>query len=98
MARYRVSYVDDEGVHPIEMRRALYEAAAQAIVELKEAKTISTLPGPERELTVVVLRKLAEHTIRQKRAHEWAQVSNTQGPIELLRRGRVRKMLLGKAS
>jgi hypothetical protein len=72
MARYRVSYVDDEGVHSIEMR-VLYEAVAQAIVEFKEAKTISTPPGPERELTVVVLRKPAEHT----------QVRNTQGPIRV---------------
>ena|SRR5579862_6235898 len=94
MARCRVSYKNDEGIHSVEVTaETLFEAVAQAIVEFKEDKTITTPPGPETELTVVVLRKPAEHTIRLKRVHEWAHVTNARSPLELLRRERVRKML-----
>jgi hypothetical protein len=94
MARCRVSYQNDEGIHAIEVAaETLYEAVAEAVVEFREDKTISTPPGPETELTVVVLRKPAEHTIQVKRVHEWAQVSNARSLVELLRRERVRKML-----
>jgi len=71
----------------------LYEAVAQAVAEFKEDKTISTPAGPETELTVVVIRKPAEHTIRLKRVHEWAQVTNARSPVESLRRERLRTML-----
>jgi hypothetical protein len=94
MARCRVSYKNSEGIHSVEVTaETLYEAVAQAIVEFKEDKTIATPPGPETEITVVALRKPAEHTIRLKRVHEWAQFSNTVSPAERLRRERVRKML-----
>jgi len=94
MPRCRVSYKNDEGIHSVEVTaETLYEAVAQAIVEFKEDKTISTPPGQETELTVVVIRKAAEHTIRLKWVHEWAQVTNARSPVELLRRERGRKML-----
>jgi hypothetical protein len=94
MARCRVSYKNDEGIHSVEVTAdTLYEAVAQAVSEFKEDKTITTAPGPATEFTVQVLRKSVEHTIRMQRVMEWAQFSNTKGPGELLRRERVRKIL-----
>ena len=75
-ARCCVSYKNDEGLQSVEVTaETLFEAVAQAVVEFKEDKTITTAPGPETELTVVVIRKPAEHIIRLKRVHEWARPS-----------------------
>jgi hypothetical protein len=94
MARCRVSYRNDEGIHSVEVTAdTLYEAVGQAVVAFREDKTITTPPGPETEFTVQVLRKPVEHAIRMKRVLEWAQFGNTKGPNDLLRRERVRKML-----
>jgi len=94
MAKCRVSYTNDEGIHSVEVTaNTLFEAAAQALVEFREDKTITTPPDLETTLSIVVLRKPVEHVIRLKRLHEWAQFGNTTGPAELLRRERVRKML-----
>jgi hypothetical protein len=92
--RCRVSYVDAEGIHSVEVTaETLFGAVAQAVVEFKEDKTVSTTPGPETDFTVQVLRKPIEHVIRLKRIQEWAQPSTKGGPAEALRRDRVRKML-----
>ena len=94
MARWRVNYKNDEGIHSVEVTAdTLFEALGQAVVEFREDKTIVTPPGPETEFTVQVLRKPVEHSIRLKRVLDWAQFGNTTGPGEMLRRERVRKML-----
>ena len=99
MARCRVSYKNDEGIHSVEVTaETLFEAVAKAIVEFRDDKTITSPPGPETEFTVQVLRKPVEHMIRMKRVVEWAQFGNTAGPAEMIRRERVRKMLFDKAS
>jgi hypothetical protein len=99
VARCRVSYKNDEGVHSVEVAaETLFEAVGQAVVEFKEDKTITTPPGPETEFTGQVLRKPVEHMIRMKRVMEWAQYGNTAGPGEMLRRERVRKMLMDNGS
>jgi hypothetical protein len=94
MARCRVSYQDDQGLHSVEVdAETLFEAVAEAISEFRQDKTIAELPGANTDLTVVVLRKPPEHVIRLKRIHDWAQPSTTGGPAEMLRKERVRKML-----
>jgi hypothetical protein len=99
MARCRVSYTDAEGIHSIEVdAETLFEAVAQGVVEFKEDKTLSDAPGPETEFTVFVLRRPIEHLIRLKKIQEWAKPSSKGGPAEMLRRERVRKILLDRAS
>jgi hypothetical protein len=99
MARCRVSYKNDDGVHTVEVNaETLYEAVAEAVAEFREDQTISELPGLETELTVIVLRKPPEHQIKLNRVHEWAKPSTKGGPAAMLRRERVRKMLLGGAA
>jgi hypothetical protein len=66
---------------------------AEAVAAFREDKTISELPGPETDLTVIVLRKPPEHQIKLSRVHEWAQPSTKGGPAGTIRRERVRKML-----
>jgi len=99
MARCRVSYTDRQGVHAVEVTAdTLFEAVAQAVVEFKEDRKVSTPPGPETEFTVMVLRKPPEHIIRLKKVQEWAQPSTVGGPAETMRRERVPKMLSERAS
>src|ERR1700691_4480819 len=99
MAKCRVSYTDHDGIHSVEVSaETLYEAAAQAVTEFKEDKTVPNPPGPETEFRVEVLRKPVEHFIRLKRVTEWAEFSNAKSPVELLKRERVRKLLTGSAS
>lgn len=94
MAKCRVSYTNDQGVHSIEVTAdTLFEAVAQAVVEFKDDKTVAEPPGPATEFTVTILRKPVEHFIRLKKVQEWAQPSSRGGPAETLRRERVRKML-----
>ena len=94
MARCRVSYKNDDGLHSVEVEaESLYEAVAEAVAEFRKDKTISELPGPETDLTVIVLRKPPEHQIKLRRVHEWAQPSTKGGPAGTVRRERVRKML-----
>jgi hypothetical protein len=94
MARCRVSYKNEDGLHSVEVEaESLYEAVAEAVAKFREDKTISELPGPETELTVIILRKPPEHVITLKRVQEWAQPSTKGGPAGVTKRDRVRKML-----
>ena len=94
MARCRVSYKNDDGLHSVEVEaESLYEAVAEAMAEFRKDQAISELPGPETELTVMVLRKPPEHQIKLRRVLEWAQPSTKGGPAGIVRRERVRKML-----
>jgi hypothetical protein len=96
MARCRVSYVNAEGIHSVEVTAdTLFEAVAQAVVEFKDDKTVSQPPGPETEFTVTILRKPVEHFINLKKVQAWAQPSTRGGPAEVMKRERVRKMLAG---
>jgi hypothetical protein len=97
--RCRVSYSDAEGVHSVEVSaETLFEAVAQAVVEFKDDRTVSNPPGPDTDFTVSVMRKPIEHCIRLKRIQAWAEPTTVGGPAEMLRRERVRKMLMGRAS
>ena len=94
MARCRVSYKNEDGLHSVEVNaESLYEAVAEAVAEFREDKTISELPGPGTELTVVILRKPPEHQITLARVQEWAKPSTKGGPAGVAKRERVRKML-----
>jgi hypothetical protein len=75
------------------MAETLFEAVAQAVVEFKDDKTVSNVPGLETEFTVFVLRKPIEHAIRLRKIVDWAQPSSKGGPAEMMRRERVRKLL-----
>jgi hypothetical protein len=98
-SRCRVSYTDDEGCHSVAVTaETLFEAVAGAVTAFREAKTIRKWPGPETEFRVQVLRDPVEHTIRLKKIQQWSQQSTKGGPAEILRRERVRKMLMNKAS
>jgi hypothetical protein len=94
MALCRVSYKNYDGLHSVEVNaESLYEAVAEAIHEFREDKTISELPGPATELTVVILRKPPEHQITLARVQEWAKPSTKGGPAGMMKRERVRRML-----
>jgi hypothetical protein len=98
-SRCRVTYSDAEGIHSVEVTAdTLFEAVAQAVVEFKQDKTVSTPPAPDTDFTVLVLRKPIEHVIRLKKIQDWAQPCSVGGPAEMLRRERVRRMLADKAS
>jgi hypothetical protein len=94
MARCRVSYKNDDGLHSVEVNaESLYEAVAEAVAEFRKDETVSNTPAPETEFTVFVLRKPVEHAIRLGKVMDWAQPSSKGGPAEMLRRERVRKLL-----
>lgn len=94
MARCQVSYKNEDGLHSVEVNaESLYEAVAEAVAVFREDKTISDLPGPETELTVIILRKPPEHQITLRRVQEWAQPSTKGGPAGVTKRDRVRKIL-----
>ena len=94
MARCRVSYMNAEGIHSVEVTAdTLFEAVAQAVVEFRDDKTVTEPPTSDTEFTVQILRKPVEHLIRLKKVQAWAQPSTRGGPVEALRRDRVRKML-----
>jgi hypothetical protein len=97
--RCRVSFVNEDGLHAVEVvADTLFEAVAQAVAEFLQDKSISTPPTPESEFTVLVLRPPVEHTIRLKRIQAWANGTTQGGPAEMLRRDRVRKLLANGAS
>jgi len=55
MARCRVSYQNDQGLHSIEVNaETLFEAVTEAISEFREDKTIAELPDANTDITVVV--------------------------------------------
>jgi hypothetical protein len=94
-----VTYTDAQGIHSVEVTAdTLFEAVAQAVVEFNRDKSVSNPPDPDTDFTVLVLRKPTEHIIRLKKIQDWAQASSIGGPAEMLRRERVRKMLMDKAS
>jgi hypothetical protein len=94
MAKCRVSYTNEQGVHSVEVvADTLFEAVAIAVGEFRDDKTVAEPPGPETEFTVSILRKPVEHFIRLHKVQEWAQPSTRGGPAESMRRERVRKML-----
>jgi hypothetical protein len=96
MARCRVSYKNEHGLHSVEVNaESLYEAVAQAVSEFREDQTISELPGPGTELTVVILKKPPEHHITLARVLEWSKPSTKGGPAGIVKRERVRLMLSG---
>jgi hypothetical protein len=91
MARCWVSYKNEDGLHSVEVNAdSLYEAVAGAVAEFRGDKTISELPGPGTELTVVILRKPPEHRITLAPVQEWAKASTKGGPAAMVKRERVR--------
>src|SRR5260221_13864862 len=86
MARCRVRYTNDQGVHS-------FEVTADTLFEAEDYKTVSEPPGSETEFTVQILRKPVEHMIRLRKIQDWAQLSSRGGQAEIVRRERLRKML-----
>jgi hypothetical protein len=94
MAKCRVSYTNEQGVHSVEVTAdTLFEAVALAVAEFRDDKTVAEPPGPETEFSVSILRKPVEHFIRLRKVLEWAQPSSRGGPAEMVRREKVRKVL-----
>ena len=91
----RVRYLDAEGIeHAVEVDAdSLYEAVALAVSEFREQDLDYEEPKIMTEFTVCVFRKPTEHRIRLQQVREWAKHTVQEGPVGILKRDRVRKLL-----
>ena len=95
VSKCRVSYVDIEGVEHAAVVNAetLYEAVALAVADIRQDDLTGSIPTAMTEFTVTVYRKPTEHKIRLNQVNKWAKHTVKEGPVGIIKRQRVRKLL-----